>query len=95
MKFVGYGVGPSCADASSRHYKLSLIRVAGNKDGPGKRAIIEIMTHEVIYPLTIPYGPVKEKGKDEQSDPALPKDRRRKNNQNKITNILSIECPIR
>ena len=77
MKFVGYGVGPSCANAASRDYKLSLISVARNENCPGERAIIEVMTHEVIYTL---------QGKDEQSDPALPKDRRRKHIQNKFTN---------
>lgn len=35
------------------------IRVAINKNCPGERAI---MTHEVIYPLTIAYGPSQGKG---------------------------------
>jgi hypothetical protein len=60
-KFVGYGVGPSCANVASRNYKLSLISVTRNKNCPGERAIIEVMMHEVIYPLTIPYSLVKEK----------------------------------
>ena len=43
------------------NYKLSPISVIRNKNCPGERAIIEVMTHEVIYPLTIPYSLVKEK----------------------------------
>jgi hypothetical protein len=72
---VRYGVRPSSANAPSRDYELSLISVARNC--LDERAIIEVMTHEVIYPL---------QGKGEQPDPTLPKDRRRKHIQNKYTN---------
>jgi len=62
---VGYGVGPSCADAPFRDYKL-----ARNKNCPGERAIIDIMTHEVIYPLTI-YPMVQSRKKEKMNNRIL------------------------
>jgi hypothetical protein len=70
--------------------------VARNKNCPGERAIIEVMAHEVIYPLTIPYGPVK--GKVINRIPHCPKIEEgniSKTIYKQIINILSIECPIR
>jgi hypothetical protein len=55
------------------------------------------MIHEVFYPLTISYGPVKEKVNNRI--PHCPKIEEGNITKNKIykeiINILSTECPIR
>jgi hypothetical protein len=59
--------------------------------------LIEVIIHEVIYPLTILYGPVKEKGKVNNRIPRCPMieegilTKKKKKIYIQIINIISIE----